>query len=75
MIAQARRADDPQPSGRVQKRKDRLGELSAEQREALEDAFYTEFKGSVGVRELWEFFNTASTLDGIISWRFLAIGP
>ena len=29
MIAQARRADDPQPSGRVQKPKDRLGDGGA----------------------------------------------
>ena len=57
-----------------------MGELSEQQRDALEELYYGEFRGTVGVRALWESFNDTNERQkqdlrdsdgnkGWISWR------
>eukprot|EP01043_Picozoa_sp_COSAG02_P086882 COSAG02_NODE_24261_length_693_cov_1.540404_1_plen_60_part_00 len=55
MIKVRREESEPQ-RGRNQRPKNYLAELSDEQRDALEELYYGEFKGTVGVRALWESF-------------------
>ena len=80
LLTKVRREETEVQRGRNQRPKNYLAELSDGQRDALEELFYGEFRGTVGVRALWESFNDtnerqkaamqASDGDkGWISWR------
>eukprot|EP01046_Picozoa_sp_COSAG06_P005413 COSAG06_NODE_240_length_19339_cov_16.770582_16_plen_550_part_00 len=80
LLVKVRREESESKRGRNQRPKDYLGELSEEQRDALEHLFYGEFRGTVGVRGLWESFNDTNERQqkalqdsdgkkGWISWR------
>jgi hypothetical protein len=57
LLTKVRREETEVQRGRNQRPKNYLAELSDDQRDALEELFYGEFRGTVGVRALWEAFN------------------
>eukprot|EP01048_Picozoa_sp_COSAG05_P011914 COSAG05_NODE_1157_length_5683_cov_2.960064_6_plen_194_part_01 len=80
LLVKVQREESEAKRGRNQRPKDYLGELSEQQRDALEELYYGEFRGTVGVRALWESFNDTNERQkqalqdsdgkkGWISWR------
>ena len=80
LLTKVRREESEPQRGRNQRPKNYLAELSDDQRDALENLYYGEFKGTVGVRALWEAFNDTNDRQkkalqdsegerGWISWR------
>ena len=80
LLTKMRREETEVQRSRNQRPKNYLAELSDGQRDALEELFYGEFRGTVGVRALWEAFNDTNERQkaamqasdggrGWISWR------
>ena len=54
LLTKVRREESEVQRGRNQRPKNYLASLSDDQRDALEELFYGEFRGTVGVRALWD---------------------